>query len=291
MLVTGDRRSQRRIRRAVAELDPESRLRLRRLLSSARFVVLPTSAAISQVEARLAPGSIPISVACAHELGIDQTIAVAEVLAMKGHDVSLHLAARQIRSNRHLDEILLRLARRAIGRVLVVRGRGASAGLFDSAGAFLAALTGREDAPADIGTAAEVGAGRDRDAEAGRLLERAVHATHVSVQTIPSIPRLLGWVAEMRIRRLGLPIEIGVPGVVRFEELGKGVPGFAAALPPGRQRPDWFDPTDLVAAVARDQTLDQLDVHGLRVETLNHLDATAAWRQQVYDLASISKAG
>lgn len=288
MLVSGtDRRSLRRIRRSVSELDQEGRLRLRQLLNGSRFVVLPTSEAIPLVEARLAPGTIPISVSHAHELGIDQTIAVGEVLATKGHDVTVHLASRQIRSARHLDEILLRLARRSISRILVVRGRGDGAGLFESAGSVLGVLSRHEHAPADIGTAAEIDTTRDRDIVASRLLERATNATHVSVQPVRDVGRLLGWVAEMRIRGLALPIEIGLPGVVGIDELAREYPGFAA----GRRRPEWYDPTGLVTELARDQTLDQLDVSGMRVETLNHLDATAAWRQHIYDLAAAPKAG
>jgi len=290
MLVSvGDRRSQRRIRRSVSELGPEGRIRLRRLLSSTRFVVLPTSEAIPRIAARFAPGSIPIAVACAHELGIDQTIAVAEVLATKGHDVGVHLAARQVRTARHLDEVLVRLARRGIGRVLVVRGRGAKAGLFDSAVALLAALREYHNRPEDVGTVAEVRSGRTRDAESRRLLDRAALASYVAVRATPNVPQLLSWTAEMRVRGLLVPIEVGVPGVVRFEELAKSLPGFGAGV--DRRRSVWFDPTDMTAAIARDQNLEYLDVRSLRMETFNHLDATAAWRQQVYDLAAIPKAG
>lgn len=286
MLVTGtDRRSLRRIRRSVSELDQESRLRLRQLLDGSRFVVLPTSEAIPLIEARLVPGTIPISVSHAAELGVDQTIAVAEVLATRGHDVTVHLAALHIRSSRHLDEILLRMARRSISRALVVRGSGDRSGPFESAGSLLRALSQHQDAPADIGTAAEVDTARDRDVEAGRLLERATSATYVSVGPIPDVGRLLGWVAEMRIRGLLPPIEIGVPGVVGIDELVRENPGFAG----GRRRSEWYDPTGLVTELARDRALEQLDVSGLRIETLNRLDATAAWRQRIYDLAAAPK--
>lgn len=281
MVVDSDRRVQRRNRRSIEDLDGDSRIRLRRLLERSRLVVLPSSEIIPLVESRNPPGSAALAVACTDALGVDQTIAVAEVLAARGYDVTPHLAARQFRTKRHLDETLQRLARRSINRILVVRGREKTSGPLATAGDLLEAIEQHDNVPAEVGIAGypEGLADVDRERLAERLLALSSHATYVSTQVTLSPERLLRWIAEMRVRGLELPIEVGIPGVVRNAEL-TGEAGSSR-----RRRGEWYDPTGFVAQLAAQPAVDQLDIHGLRIETANEVERTAAWRQQTYDLA------
>ena len=277
-----DRRTRRRNRRSIGELDSPSRTRLRGLLDRSRLVVEPTSEIISLVESRIPPGAVGLAVACTDGLGVDQTIAVSEVLASRGHQVTAHLAARQIRTRRHLDETLQRLARRAITRILVVRGRTETSGAFETAGELLDAIHSHRDAPSEIGIVGHPGgiADIDRERLARRLLALATHATYVSTAaTTPSPEQLLRWLAEMRVRGLELPVEAGVPSV--FSRAGLvGERGSSR-----RSSAEWHDPTRFVAALAAQPVLDRLEVVGLRLETANEIERTAAWRQETYGLA------
>jgi methylenetetrahydrofolate reductase (NADPH) len=278
------RRDWRRARRALEELDGESRARLQRLISEARFVLLPTSEAIGLVESRLPPGTVRLGVACTAGLGVDQTVAVAEVLAAKGYDVTPHLAARQIRTPGHLAEILRRLRRRSIHRVLVVEGRQGGPGAFPDLGRLLAAMHDHRDVPVEIGIAGHPGGhpGHDPAELTERLLERSVLASFVSTRLSLDPDRLLGWLTEMRLRGLDLPVEAGVPGAVGLDELLAEDPSLVL---PERRRATRYDPTRMMIDLARQPVIDRLDLAGLRVDTLNRIDGTAAWRQALYDLA------
>ncbi|NNC92132.1 MAG: hypothetical protein HKN80_06535 [Acidimicrobiia bacterium] len=281
MVVGIDRRTQRRNRRSIKDLDDSGRSRLRRLLESSWLVVLPTSEIIPLVESRNPPGSVSLAVACTDGLGVDQTIAVSEVLAARGYRVTPHLAARQFRSERHLNETLQRLAQRSINRILVVRGRTPTAGPFRTAGALLEAVKQHPDTPAEVGVAGypEGIPAVDRERLAERLLRLSSWATYVSTEVTVSPERLLRWVAEMRVRGLEVPIEAGIPGVVRsVESMGK-------SSSVRRRDGGWYNPTRLVAHLAAQPALDRLDVGGLRIETENHIERTASWRQHAYDLA------
>jgi len=284
-MIGSQRRSRRRVRRSVDELDNESRARLRNFISGARLVVIPTSEALGLVESRLAPGTVPLAVACVAGLGIDQTIAVAEVLAAKGYDVTPHLAARQITTPRHLDDILLRLRRRAVDRVLVVEGRDGSSSAFRHSARLLAVMSDHPNAPSSVGIAGhpEGHPGHDTAELTGSLLERAGFASFVSTRLSLNPVRLLGWLAEMRVRGLSIPVEAGVPGCVNLKDLGAEDPSLVQQ--DRGQAAGWYDPTPLVVELARQPVVERLGLTGLRVDTFNHIHATAAWRQGLYDLS------
>ena len=285
MTVGSQRRARRRVKRSVDELDSDSRARLRRFASGARFVILPTSEAIPLVESRLTPGTVGLSVACTAGLGIDQTIAVSEVLAARGYEVTPHLAARQIRTPRHLEGILRRLRMRSLGRGLVVEGYDGSRGAFPDSARLLAAMHEHPDVPPEIGIAGHPDGHADHEPVelAERLLERSVLATFVSTRLSLNPSRLLGWVAEMRVRGLELPIEAGVPGAVGLDDLLREDP--SVVLKDRRRETRHYDPTALVLDLARQPVVDRLTITGLRVETLNRIEMTAAWRQYLYDLS------
>lgn len=282
IVMGGARRTRRRSRRSVSELDLEGRARLQRLVTTARLVVMPTSEAISRIESRLAPGTVALGVACATGLGVDQTVAVSEVLAAKGYDVTPHLSAREISTPRHLNEILQRLARRSLRRVLVVRGRGGSARAFPTVTQLLEEMRDHPIAPEHIGIAANHEASGER--RAARLLERAANAGFVSTRAVLDPGQLLAWVAEMRVRGLGLPIEAGVPGVIPCRALERGGSGIEPAVRSVARIAAEYDPTGLVAELAAQQMIDRLNIDGLRLETMNEIEATANWRQTIYDL-------
>ena len=247
MTIRNQRWALRRTRRDLDELDGESRARLQSLISEARFVILPTSEAIRLVESRLAPGTVRLGVSCTAGLGIDQTVAVAEILAARGYDVTPHLAARQISTPGRLDEILRRLRRRSIGRVLVVEGRRGGPGAFRGSARLLAAMHDHPDVPPTIGIAGYPdGHPSHEPAElTERLLERSNFASFVSARLSLDPGRLLGWLTEMRLRGLELPVEAGVAGAVEFPAACR-----SADFPPV-PRPGWRAPSNSMNSLPR----------------------------------------
>lgn len=259
VLLSADRRKQRRNRRSILELDDPARRRVRTLMSASRFIIQPTSDSIKTVETRLGPGSIPIDVAVTAGLGLDQTLAVTEVLASHGYDVAPHLSADHVRSAHHLTDVMRRLKRRGIHRVLVVEPAGASPKV--TTAEILAQLR-ETGGPAHVGVQVRSG---DLSAE---TLGAIKPATYVSTAPGETVARCLAWVAALRMRDVEQPVEIGMPGVIRP----------TGATP-------WIDPTQTVVELGSDPGLERLAVTGLLVDTGNHIDANAAWRQQLFDLA------
>lgn len=281
VLAGGERRAHRRSLRTLLELPASDRTRLRELLTRACLVVMPTSSAVGLVTARLAPGSVTVGVAATEALGLDQTIAVAEILATRGFDVRPHLAANQMRETRRPSGVLDRLAARRISEVLLVPDRSVPD---QSIGDLVREVTGHAGMER-VGVEAVPIGGPHHRPEAEAAVELARAADFVSTRPLTNSRELLAWVAEMRVRGLETPVELGFPGVVRMDALRRSDPKTAAQVDEDGRR-QWYNPTDLIVSLARDAALDRLHIGGIRIETLNFLDETAAWRQQLFDLAA-----
>ena len=172
-----------------------------------------------------------------------------------------------------------------MGRVLVVEGRDGGRGAFPDSARLLAAMHDHLERPSDVGIAGHPDGHPAHDAAelAERLLERSVFASFVSTRLSLNPVRLLGWLAEMRVRGLDIPVEAGVPGAVGLDDLGTEDPSLLRQ-DRGRETGQ-YDPTRLVVDLARQPVVERLGLTGLRVETFNHIHATAAWRQELYDLS------
>lgn len=283
VLASSERRAHRRSQRTVAELDPLARKQLRGLLTNACLVVQPTSSIVELVTARLSPGSVVVGVASTEELGIDQTIAVSEILATRGFDVRPHIARSQLKSPRHLAEMLTRLRTRGVRGVLVVPGSnpGPSAPPLPDVVADVAS-----HAPGlRVGVGSRLIRGAAGNEPAQLVIAAARHANFVSTRSSVRPGEMLAWAAEMRVRGLEVPIELGLPGAVPMQALRRNDPTLAAHIEE-RRRAQWHNPTSLVASLAQDRSLDRLGVCGVRIDTLNYLNENAAWRQQLFDLAN-----
>ena len=77
---------------------------LRRLLTRARFEVLPTASCEDAVRENLEHG-FTVTVTASPSKGLEATLELAERLAAAGYDVVPHLAARMISGRSELAEI------------------------------------------------------------------------------------------------------------------------------------------------------------------------------------------
>ena len=276
VLLGSNRRAARRSLRAVEELGADGRLRLRSLLTNSCLVVWPTSSVVDDVTSRLAPGSVTLGVASTASLGIDQTLGVTEVLTARGYDVRPHLAASLVENGAHLTRTLRRL--RSVSSVLLVAGnRQAGTGLSVLE---LAAAIADNHASVRIGIGATAQSG---DGPAEAVLAASAAADWISTRTAADPRRMLAWAAEMRVRGMEPPIELGIPGLVRLDTLRRDHPHLSS---PGGSRGQWFDPTSVATTIAKESALDRLAITGLRIDTLNLVDETAGWRQRLFDLAA-----
>ena len=68
---------------------------VRRLLTHARYEVLPTATIEEKVVAAV-PTDVTLTITASPSMGLERTVEVAEHLAAQGYDVVPHLAARMV---------------------------------------------------------------------------------------------------------------------------------------------------------------------------------------------------
>ena len=274
-------------------LDSASREALTRFLSHPRYEVLPTEES-GDLVMRHVPTEVTITVTSSPRRGIEATLALAEKLAAGGYAVVPHLAARLVRDEPHLKEILARLD--AIGgRVFVVAGDSQeAAGEFPDSVSLLDAIASHAPAMKEIGVTGypERHGFIDDDLTIQAMWDKRRQATYIVSNLCFDVRVVKKWVARVRKRRVPLPIFIGMAGVADPAKLLRvstriGIADSARFLrghtnwlmrmiQPGGYAPDRFA-TGLMPELARPD----MKVAGIHVFTFNEIEPTEQWRQQM----------
>ena len=274
-------------------LDSASREALTRFLSHPRYEVLPTEESGDLVMRNL-PTEVTITVTSSPRRGIEATLALAERLAAGGYAVVPHLAARLVRDEPHLNEILARLD--AIGgRVFVVAGDSQeAAGAFPDSVSLLEAIASHAPAMKEIGVTGypERHGFIDDDLTIQAMWDKRRQATYIVSNLCFDVRVVKKWVARVRKRGVPLPIFIGMAGVADPAKLLRvstriGIADSARFLrghtnwlmrliQPGGYAPDRFA-TGLMPELARPD----MKVAGIHVFTFNEIEPTEQWRQQM----------
>jgi methylenetetrahydrofolate reductase (NADH) len=101
-------------------MNPE-RDALAKLLARPRYEVFPVERIAGHIVAHV-PTEITVAVTSSPTRGIEATLRLCEELGQSGFRVSPHLAARAVRDERHLQDILERLAVAGVRDVFVIAG-------------------------------------------------------------------------------------------------------------------------------------------------------------------------
>ena len=274
-------------------LDSASREALTRFLSHPRYEVLPTEDS-GDLVMRHVPTEVTITVTSSPRRGIEATLALTERLATSGYAVVPHLAARLVRDEPHLKEILARLD--AIGgRVFVVAGDSQeAAGAFPDSVSLLEAIASHAPAMKEIGVTGypERHGFIDDDLTIQAMWDKRRQATYIVSNLCFDVRVVKKWVARVRKRGVRLPIFIGMAGVADPAKLLRvstriGIADSARFLrghtnwlmrliQPGGYAPDRFA-TGLMPELARPD----MKVAGIHVFTFNEVEPTEQWRQQM----------
>ncbi len=276
-------------------LPGRNREALGRLLQAARYEVLPTAT----IEAKVldaVPRQITLTVTASPVKGLDPTLDLAERLTGHGYTVVPHIAARLVRSEDHLAEIVDRLKRAGITEIFMPAGDAdPPAGSWDAALPGLQALGRMGDPIPEVGITGypERHPAIDDDVTVQAMWDKRSHATCVISNMCFDAHRICDWVKRVRRRGITLPIKVGVAGPVETTKLltmatkiGVGEStrflskhkGWAARLTtPG------YSPERLISAVAGEVGAQQYGVVGLHVFTFNQVAETEAWRQRLLD--------
>lgn len=269
------------------------------LLTDPRFELMPFDSFEEQME-RL-PSGAEIAVTASPQLGLDATVEWSERAAARGYDPIPHVAARYVRDVDHLDELAGRLVDAGVTDVFVPGGdREDPIGEFESAHDLLVALDDLDYVFEDVGIA---GYPEGHDFLDDRTLAEAMdrkapYATYLTTQLCYDPDAVGTWIEQVRDRGVDLPVEVGIPGVMKYQKLlnisrkvGVGdsvrflrktssVFGFVRRLVGSRGK---YTPDDLVDGLAPYAIDPEYGIRGLHIYTFNQTADTEAWRRSRLD--------
>jgi methylenetetrahydrofolate reductase (NADPH) len=269
------------------------------LLSNARFELMPFESFNEEITHL--PDGATIAITTSPQLGIDTTVEKAEQATASGYEVVPHIAARYVEDRDHLDEIATRLDDAGITDVFVPGGdREEPAGEFGSAYQLLVALDemGHEFEEVGITGYPEGHYFLDDETLAESMANKEPYATYITTQLCYDPDAVIEWIEDVRDRGVELPIEVGIPGVMKYQRLLQiskkvgvgesmkflqkttGILGFVRQLIGSRGK---YKPDALIDGLAPCVGDDQYDIRGIHVYTMNQSEDLESWRRERLD--------
>ena len=264
-------------------------------LAQPRFELIPMEGAIERVA--LLPEGAKVTVTCSPTRGIESTLLLGEKLLERGFRIVPHIAARLVADRAHLDEIVRRLDDLGVREIFVIGGDAKKpVGPFSSAVELLSAMAdaGHDFEHVGIGGYPEGHPNIDDKTLRQTLLDKRPFATYVVSQMCFDPDAILNWVADIRRRGIGLPVYIGLPGVVERKKLLQislkiGVGDSARFLTKYTQvltkflKPGGYSPDELVKNLGPFVEDQDYNLAGFHMYTFNQVESTEEWRRQVLD--------
>jgi methylenetetrahydrofolate reductase (NADPH) len=258
-----------------------------------RYEVIPLQGVEDQVIEHV-PKDVKVTVTASPTKGIESTLELAERLSEQGYESVPHLSARLIRDDAHLKEIIGRLRASGIRDAFVVAGDAEEpAGKFAGASELLAAMEELGHGLDEIGiTGYPESHPFISDADTIRAMyEKEPYATYIVSQICFDAEVIAAWARRVRRRGVGLPIYVGLPGVVSRQKLlqisrGVGLGESARFL---KKYGNWlarfflpggYSPDHLMEGLASSFVDPKSNVQGFHVYTFNELAKTEAWRRE-----------
>jgi methylenetetrahydrofolate reductase (NADPH) len=271
----------------------ETRERTRPLaeaLRNLRYEVIPLAGVEAEV-LRHVPREITLTVTASPVKGIEATLELTERLAGAGYRVVPHLAARLVRDEEHLAEILERLRVLEVRQLFVIAGDAEEpAGKFEGAGALLKAMAG-SDFKVGISGYPESHPIISDEATIQAMFEKAPYAAYIVSQICFDPGVIRAWIRAVRERGVYLPIYVGMPGPVSNQKLLRisariGLGESARFLQkhsnwllrmflPGGYRPD-----RLIRGLEPALEDPQAGIRGFHIYTFNELGRLERWRRK-----------
>ncbi len=266
---------------------------LQRLLTNARYEVLPTATTEEKVLTSV-PRDVPVTVTASGAKGLEATLALAEAVSRQGYRAVPHLAARMVRDRAELVEIRSRLAEAGISSIFVPGGDVDPVGDYPDAFSLLEDLATLDQPFTHIGITGypESHPTITDDLTVQAMWDKRRHATHVVSNLTFDAKAVRTWVERMRARGVTMPLILGMPGPVdrtkllamatkigvgqstRFLVKHKGT--FARLAAPGGFTGERFL-EDCASIAARPESA----IEGLHIFTFNQIAETEAWRQEL----------
>lgn len=258
----------------------------------ARFEILPLGR--GEQEAAQLPGPTRLTVTCSPRHGPDRTVEVGARLAALGHIVTVHVAARMVRDEEHLDRLLADIAQAGIDDLFLIGGDTPEpTGRYSSAVELLPVICGHARRPRTIGIAAypEGHPLIDPPTLAGALAQKSELADYLTTQLCFDGRTVLSWVEDARRHGLTLPVLVGMPGAIdprKLLEISMRI-GVGPSLRFMRKQRGLRNLLGGQSAAAADRLYDalaprvgkpDLNITGFHYFTFNQLLATWNWERE-----------
>ena len=265
------------------------------LLRNARFELMPFESFDEEIEHL--PAGATIAVTTSPQLGIDRTVEKTELATEEGFEVVPHVAARYVEDREHLGEIARRLTEAGVTDIFVPGGdREEPAGEFESAYDLLTVLEDMDYEFAEVGITGypEGHDFLDEETLAESMREKEPYATYIVTQLCYDPDTVLEWIEDIRARGVDLPVEIGIPGVMKYQRLMEisqkvgvgdsvkflkkttGILGFVKQLIGSRGT---FEPDELVNGFGPHVDDEAYGIRGIHIYTFNQTPDTESWRR------------
>jgi methylenetetrahydrofolate reductase (NADPH) len=245
----------------------------------------------------LLPEGAKVAVTCSPTRGIESNLLLGEKLLERGFRIVPHIAARLVADRAHLDEIVWRLDDLGVREIVVIGGDAKKpVSPFSSAVELLSAMadSGHDFKHVGIGGYPEGHPNIDDKSLRQTLRDKRPFATYVVSQMCFDLGPILNWVAAIRRRGIGLPVYIGLLGVVGRKKLLQislkiGVGDSARFLTKYTQvltkllKPGGYKPDELVKNLAPFVEDQDYNLARFHIYTLNQVESTEEWRRQVLD--------
>ncbi len=266
-----------------------------KLLRGARFELMPFDSFDEEITHL--PDDATVAITTSPTLGLEQTIERTEQAASDGWDVAPHIAARYVEDRDHLTEIADRLQAVGVTDLFVPGGdREEPIGEFESAYQLLDALDdlGHEFEEIGITGYPEGHEFLDDQSLAEAMAKKEPYATYLVTQICYDPDLVISWIDDVRARGIDLPVEVGIPGVMKYQRLLQisrkvgvgdsmkflrkttGILGFVRQLVGSRGT---YEPNALVDGLAPHVDDEHYAIRGLHIYTFNQTPDTEDWRR------------
>ena len=130
------------------------------------------------------------------------------------------------------------------------------------------------------------------------MARKEPYATYITTQLCYDPDAIVDWVESIRGRGVDLPVEVGIPGVMKYQKLlgisqkvgvgdsvrflkkTSGILGFVRQLVGSRGK---YEPDELVDGLAPYVDDPEYGVRGLHIYTFNQVPDTESWRRDLLE--------
>ena len=271
-------------------------------LAQPRFELIPMEGA--RERAAHLPEGAKVTVTCSPTQGIKSTLLLGEELLERGFRIVPHIAARLVADRTHLEAIVRRLDDLKVREVFVIGGDARKpVGPFSGAFELLSAMadSGHDFEHVGVGGYPEGHPIIDDGILRQALLDKRPFATYVVSQMCFDPGAILDWVADIRQQGIGLPVYIGLPGVVERKKLLQislkiGVGDSARFLTKHTNlvtrflKPGGYGPDELVKELAPYVGDQDYNIAGFHIYTFNQVESTEKWRRKILNFEQADRA-